>query len=141
MTAGGVACQTERMVSRSWPAIVGLMALAAVTLAIASVVHFGLVIPLGATTIHDPFAGAAIPEAVIAAVVAIGVVGAALRRDAAWWLPLAATLFALLGVIVGMTFTVPAGRAGDIAYHGSLLAVLLAALVLQLATLRAPRPA
>ena len=52
--------------------IAGLMLVEAVTLAIASIVHFGVVIPLGVVTLDDPFAGAKIPEAIIAVVVGVG---------------------------------------------------------------------
>jgi len=113
-------------------AIPGLMALAAITLAIASAIHFGA----GVAGIHDPFPGAAIPEAVLSVVMAIGTLGALAPPRAPWWLPLAATLVTLLGTLFGISVTIRGGRAGDIAYHLSLLAVLLLALLLMAPRLR-----
>jgi hypothetical protein len=104
-----------------------LMSAAAVTLAAASVLHFGVTIPLGPVTVSDPFKGAAIPEAVIATVVAVGGVSVLARRSASWWPGLGTTLFALLGTAYGLTVTVPRGQLGDIVYHLSLLTLLLAA--------------
>lgn len=103
------------------------MALAAVTFAVASTLHFGV----GIAGISDPFRNAAIPEAIIAVVVAAGAVCAALglRRVA-----LGTTAFAILGVAFGLTITLSGGRAGDIAYHlgvGVLLLVIAALLVVR----------
>jgi hypothetical protein len=114
-----------------------LLAVAAVTLAVASLLHFGVAIPLGGTTISDPFAGAAIPEAVIAVVVAAGAVAALARLPLARWLAPAATLFALAGTLYGLTVTLRRGEAGDIAYHLTLLTMLVASGALQLAAHRA----
>lgn len=47
-----------------------LMALTAAAFAIVSVIHFGVHVPVGFTTVSDPFPGAAPPEAVIAVVLA-----------------------------------------------------------------------
>jgi hypothetical protein len=113
-----------------------LLAVAAITLAVASLLHFGVAIPLGATTIRDPFAGAAIPEAVIAAVVAAGAAATLGRLPLARWLAPAATLFALAGTLYGLTVTLRRGEAGDIAYHLTLLTMLVASGALQLAGLR-----
>jgi hypothetical protein len=118
-----------------------LLSVAAVTLAIASVVHFGVAIPLGATTISDPFAGAAIPEAVIAVVVAVGAVALLARWGAARWLAPATTLFALAGTLYGLTVTLRRGEAGDIAYHLALLTMLVAGAARLAVALRAGRGA
>ncbi len=59
--------------------IAGLMLVEAVTLAIASIVHFGVVIPLGVVTLDDPFAGARIPEAIIAVVVGVAAISLLIR--------------------------------------------------------------
>src|SRR5437879_2479112 len=100
--------------SRRLPVWIGaLMSVAAVTLAVASLLHFGMTIPLGAATISDPFGAAAIPEAVIAVVVATGAVTVLTRRAVAWWVALLATLIALLGTAYGLTVTVRRGQAGD----------------------------
>jgi hypothetical protein len=52
------------------------MALAAAAFAVVSIVHFGVDIPVGFTTISDSFPGAASPEAVIAAAMALGAAAA-----------------------------------------------------------------
>lgn len=116
-----------------------LLAAAAVTLAVASLLHLGVAIPLGAATVSDPFAGAAIPEAVIAVAVAAGAVATLARLPAARWLAPAATLFALAGTLYGLTVTLRRGQAGDIVYHLALLTMLVASAVLQASTLRAGR--
>lgn len=99
-----------------------LMAFAAVTFALASTIHFG--VPVAG--IADPFPGAAVPEAIIAAVVAAGAACAALRLGPAWWVALGTTAVAILGTAFGLSITVRGGAAGDIAYHVGILAVLLA---------------
>jgi hypothetical protein len=50
------------------------MALAALTLFGASTIHFGVVVPFGVATVRDPFAGAAIPEAILGVVLAAGAI-------------------------------------------------------------------
>src|SRR5437763_4210069 len=84
-------------------AIAGLMLVEAVTLAIASIVHFGVVIPLGVVTLDDPFAGARIPEAIIAVVVGVAALSLLTGWAGAWWLAVAATIFAIAGVVVGIS--------------------------------------
>ncbi len=101
--------------------------------------HFGVSVSLGPATVSDPFRGAAIPEAVIAAVVAVGAVSVLTRRATAWWVALGTTLFAVLGTAYGLTVTVPRGEPGDIAYHLSLLTLLVATVGLLLAS-RGRRP-
>jgi hypothetical protein len=117
-----------------------LLCVAALTLAVASLLHFGVAIPLGATTISDPFAGAAIPEAVLAVVVAAGAVTLLAHVPAARWLAPAATLLALAGTLYGLSVTLRRGEPGDIAYHLALLTLLVASAVLLLVALR-HRPA
>jgi hypothetical protein len=102
-------------------AIGGLMAVAAVAFAAASVIHFGTVIALGPITVDDPFPGAAIPEAVIAVVLAIGALSVLTRRPARWGIAVAATVFTLLLTLYGLTVTVGSARTGDIAYHVAVL--------------------
>ena len=107
--------------------IAGLMLVEAVTLAMASIVHFGVVIPLGVVTLDDPFAGARIPEAIIAIVVAVAAISLLTGWAGAWWLALLATLFAIAGVLVGISIVLSGtvSRAGDLVYHSSLLVALL----------------
>ncbi len=96
-----------------------LMVLAALTLFMASAVHSGL---LGAL---DPFEAAALPEAIIGAVLVAGALGALFWWPRSWPFAFGATLFAVLGTLVGLRFTLPRGELGDIGYHVSLLGTLL----------------
>ena len=114
--------------------IAGLMLVEAVTLGIASIVHFGVVIPLGGITLDDPFAGARIPEAIIAIVVGVAAISLLTGWAGAWWLALAATLFAIAGVIVGVSVVLfgTVSRPGDLVYHFSLLVALLVTVALLL---------
>jgi hypothetical protein len=109
-----------------------LLAVTAVSFAMASLIHAGTEIPLGVTTVGDPFPGAVIPEAVIALVVAAGAVAVFTRRPAARRAAVMATLFALLGTAYGLAVTLGSARTGDIAYHVGILAVLVVTLVLLL---------
>ena len=112
--------------------IAGLMLVEAVTLGIASIVHFGVVIPLGVITLDDPFAGARIPEAIIAIVVGVAAISLLTGWAGAWWLALAAALFAIAGVIVGVSVVLfgTVSRPGDLVYHFSLLVALLVTVAL-----------
>ncbi len=96
-----------------------LMAAAALTLLMASAVHFGLLGPL------DPFEAAALPEAIIGAVLLVGTLGALFWWPRSWPFALGATLFAVVGTLVGLRSTVTRGETGDIAYHVGLLGTLL----------------
>jgi hypothetical protein len=113
------------------------MILAAATLLGASLIHSGLAVPLGGALLRDPFAGAAIPEAVLAAVLSIGVIGwlAGWRRRRA--VALGSVLFSLLVTFYGLSITLLSGRTGDIVYHLTLISLLVAATGLLLR--RAPR--
>jgi hypothetical protein len=102
-----------------------LMALAAAAFAIVSIVHFGVDIPVGFATISDSFPGAAPPEAVIAAVMAIGASAVFARRTTSRAIGLGTALFALLGTAYGLTITLDSTRTGDVAYHLGILATLL----------------
>ncbi|HEX6498024.1 MAG TPA: hypothetical protein VF054_03225 [Micromonosporaceae bacterium] len=115
------------------PMVAGvLMALAAATFVIVSVVHFGVDIPIGFATISDPFSGAAVPEAVIGAVMAIGATAVLTRRTRSRGIALGTTSFALLGTGFGLTITLSSARTGDVAYHLSILVTLLVILALLL---------
>jgi hypothetical protein len=115
-----------------------LLTVGAVTLGLASAIHFG--VPL---IVQDPFPGAAVPDAILAVVLAVGAASVWSRIGAAWGVAIATTLFGLAGVGFGFSLTVGTGRTGDIAYHASLLAVLMAAALLLLtpAARRTLRPA
>jgi hypothetical protein len=104
-----------------------LMLLEAGTFTIASLIHFDLALPLGFTTLHgEPFTGAAIPEAIIAAVLLAGAIAYLVTSTGGWGLALGTSLFALAGVIVGLSFILRGpSRPGDLIYHLSILVALL----------------
>jgi hypothetical protein len=96
----------------------GVMFVEAVTFAIASILHFGLL---------ESFIGAAIPEAIIAVVLGVGAIAVIRRAAGCWWLALATTLFALAGVIIGLSVILRShvSRPADLAYHASIFVALL----------------
>jgi len=110
-----------------------VMLAAAATFAIASYLHLDGRIPLGFTTVTgEHFSRASVPEAIIGAVLAAGaavVVATASRRARA--VAMGAVGFAVLGVLAGLGFVLTSSRphiAADLAYHLSVLVVLLAGL-------------
>jgi hypothetical protein len=108
--------------------ISGLILAEAVTFAIASVLHFGVVLPLGIVTINgESFIGAAIPEAIIAVVLAGGSIGVMMRTRPAWGLAMTTTLFALAGVIIGLSVILRGrvSRPADLTYHASIFVALV----------------
>jgi hypothetical protein len=105
---------------------------AGVTLVLASILHAGLTVPLGATRFRDPFAEAAIPEAILGVLCIVGSISVLARWPNAYWLAMAAAGLSLLGTGYGLRVTLGGGRPGDVAYHLGLLAFLVAALVLLL---------
>ena len=115
-----------------------LLTVGAVTLGLASAIHFG--VPL---IVQDPFAGAAIPEAILAFILAVGAAAVWSRHGAAWGVALGTTLFTLAGVGFGFSLTLASARSGDIAYHAALLTLLVTAALLLLTPVarRTLRPA
>jgi hypothetical protein len=107
--------------------IAGLMLVEAATLAVASVIHFGIVVSLGGLTISDAFAGARIPEAILAAVLAGGAAGLIAGWRGSWWLALSSNMLALIGVLVGVRVVMlgTTSRPGDLVYHAGLFVLLL----------------
>ncbi len=106
-------------------AISGLLIAATLTFVAASLLHFGVSIPIAGTTIKDSSEGAAISEMIIAIVMASGSLSVVGRLRASWQIALATVLFALLGVLYGLSVTVRGARIGDIAYHVTVLVILL----------------
>jgi len=106
-------------------AIAALMALAAGTFAVVSLIHFGVVITLGPLALDDPFAGAAIPEGIIAIVLGAGTLTVIARPARRWTTALATTLFALVGTLYGLSVTLGSARTPDITYHLGVLCLLV----------------
>ena len=100
-----------------------LIGLEAATLAIMSVLHLSGILAGGTRPFNRTDAG--IAEAVICAVLLGG--AAALSRDPLRGRATArgAVGFAILGVIAGLNFTIQGGDAIDVAYHATLLPLLL----------------
>ena len=90
----------------------------AVTFAIASILHFGVL---------ESFIGAAIPEAIIAVVLGAGAIAVMRRPASTWWLALTTTLFALAGVIIGLSVILRShvSRTVDLTYHASVFVALI----------------
>jgi len=103
---------------------VWLMAAGAVAFAAASLVHFGATAALGPLSIDDRFPGAAVPEAVIAVVLALGAASLVGRWRGGRRLALAAGVFSLLLTLLGLTITARTARTGDVVYHVAVLALL-----------------
>jgi hypothetical protein len=123
--------------------IAWLMALAAVTFGIASALHFDIRITIGSLVIQgESFRGAAIPEAVIGIIVAAGDIAWISRTHAGAILALCATVFAILGVLLGLYEITRGGTVrtiADLVYHVSVLALLLVVLYGISTTFRASR--
>ncbi len=108
--------------------IAALMTVEAASLAVASALHLsGLVHGRG-----QPFsaAGAGIAEAVICVVLAAGASALARRGAAARRVALATTAFAIAGFLYGLSITTRSGDAPDIAYHATVLPLLIVTFVL-----------
>jgi hypothetical protein len=110
-----------------------LLALIGTALVLASIVHFGVKIPLGFATVSDPFPGAAPAETVVAIVVMGGAATVLARRASATAFSLTAVLFAILATGYGLTVTIRSTRTGDVTYHLMILLALLCTLGLLLA--------
>lgn len=115
-------------------AIGALMAFDAVTFLIAASLHLNARIPLGFAEITGKWVPrAAIPEAIIGLVLALGASIVLLAPVRAWAVAVASHAFALVGVGTGL-FTIAVGvgprTVPDIAYHLGVLAPLGAGLAL-----------
>jgi len=137
-----VATELERSL-RTHRRFAVVMLAEAATFGVASYLHLDGRIPLGLTTITgEHFGRASVPEAVIGAVLAGGAVVVAVAPRWARTAALGATGFAALGVLVGLGFVLASGRphiAVDLAYHLTMLVVLLAGLAVLVRTGRGHR--
>jgi hypothetical protein len=129
-TRPAAAAATGRRAGASrWPG--ALMLASALTFGVASYLHLDGRIALGFTTVTgENFTGAAVPEAVIGAVLAVGAAFLLASRGAARGIALGATIFAIAGTVYGMTVILggTVSRPADLVYHSAILAVLLATL-------------
>ena len=112
-----------------------LMCAVAATLAAMSLLHLSGILVGGTKPFDRTDAGVA--EAVICLALGYGAAGLLRRRPRAQTVALAATGFAIIGFIVGLRFTLQGGDAIDIAYHLSVLPILLITLISLLRMIRA----
>jgi hypothetical protein len=104
------------------------MAFEAVTLVIASILHFGVI--KGATDRN-----AAIPELIIALVLLAGAAAVFMIPARAWGIAIGTTCFALVGVVYGLSLMASGhgpDKAANVTYHTFILAVLVIGLILML---------
>jgi hypothetical protein len=109
-----------------------VMLAVAATVGIASYLHLDGRIPLGFTTVSgEHFSRVSVPEAILGVVLAAGAVVVTVAPRRARAVALGAVGFAVLGVLGGLGFTLISSPhiAADLAYHLSVLVVLLAALL------------
>jgi hypothetical protein len=107
--------------------IVALMGAVATSLAVMSGLHLSGTLG-GGTRPFDPSA-AGIAEAVICLVLGYGTIRFLRQQPGAHAVALATTGFAIIGFLIGLGFTLGGGGAIDIAYHLSVLPILLVALI------------
>jgi hypothetical protein len=116
--------------------IAAVMGFVSATLAAMAALHLGGILAGGKEPFDPTHAG--IAEATICVVLALGALaglrGSTRGRSAA----LASTLFAIAGFAVGLSFTIRGGGIAEIAYHATILPLLLlvAALLLPRRTQR-----
>jgi hypothetical protein len=103
--------------------IAALIGFVAATLVVASALHLAGAVGDGTPPFRPDRAGVA--EAVIAAVLAVGAIA---LLHGARGVALGAVAFAIVGFGIGLSMTVRGGGAGDIAYHLTMLPLLLFAL-------------
>jgi hypothetical protein len=104
------------------------------TLAVVSTLHLGRTLGGGSRPFNPRAAG--IAEAVIGIVLAAGLIALLLDSRGGRRVALAATAFAIVGFLVGLTFTIQGGDPFDVAYHAVMLPVLV---VTAIGLLRRPR--
>jgi hypothetical protein len=99
----------------------------AATFAVASAIHFG-----------TGFTQAAIPELLIAAVLAAGSSAVLTQRAHAWGVAVGTTAFATFGTMVGLAIASGRQDLPDLVYHASILTALVITLACLARTRREP---
>jgi len=119
--------------------VAGLLAFVAITLAVASVLHLSGQVH-GRSEPFDP-TDAGIAEAIIGVVLGAGAVVMLRSPARGRAVGLATIVFAIVGFLVGLTITIEGGAAPDIAYHCTILPLLILSLILLwLSRPRVPAP-
>jgi hypothetical protein len=113
--------------ARPWPGLAALLAVESATLAVFSTLHLSGALRIGSGKSY----GAGVAEALICLALAGGAWALAVARsERGRRVALVAVGFAILGFVVGLTFTVRGGDAIDLIYHATMLPVLVATAVL-----------
>jgi uncharacterized membrane protein len=99
-----------------------LMGFAAITLAVMSFLHLSGTLSGGPEPFNRTHVG--IAEALICVALSSGATMLFRRSPHARGVALASVVFAILGFIVGLNFTIRGGEAIDVAYHATLLPLL-----------------
>jgi hypothetical protein len=103
-----------------------LMGFVAATLAVMSFLHLSGILDDGSEPFDPTHAGVA--EALIGLVLAFGAVALLRRSPYARSVAIGSTSFAVLGFVVGLTFTIRGDAAIDVAYHATVLPLLIVTL-------------
>jgi hypothetical protein len=103
--------------------VAALMVLEAASLAVMSSLHLTSALA-GGSKPYDP-TDAGIAEAIICLVLVAGATALIRGVPEARAIALGSVMFAILGFVVGLTLTVRGGSAVDIAYHATVLPLLL----------------
>ncbi|HEY1651432.1 MAG TPA: hypothetical protein VGG09_06070 [Acidimicrobiales bacterium] len=123
-----VACRTSSSSDRRIVRTIGaLMVVVAVSLAVAATVHLSGQVHGRAKSFDAD--GAGVAEAIIGIVVAVGALAVLRRSSKARTIVLTTTCFAIIGFAGGLTFTTQGGAWPDIAYHLTVLPILIASLI------------
>jgi hypothetical protein len=107
--------------------VAALMVFEAATLAVASALHLSGSVQGRSAPFNAGHAGVA--EAIIGAVLAAGAIVMFRAPARARTAGLAATGFAIIGFLVGLNFTARGGHLPDVAYHITMLPVLIGSLI------------
>jgi hypothetical protein len=108
------------------------MILVAATLAVASGLHLSGAVKGRSAPFDSAHAG--IAEAVIGAVLVAAALEMLRRPSSARLIGITATAFAITGFVIGLRFTTAGGHQPDIAYHLTLLPVLISGLLILVRT-------
>jgi hypothetical protein len=110
------------------PVFAVLMGVVAATLAVMSVLHLTATLPDGTPPYSAGEAG--IAEAIICVVLLSGAVAVWRNSPHARSIALAALGFSIAGFVVGISVTIAGGPAVDVAYHGTVMPVLIVLIAL-----------
>src|SRR6266478_6476846 len=124
----------ERRQSRHVDRRIGmLMAFEAATLAVGAFVHLAGYTPAGSKPPFDA-SHAGVAEAIIGVALAYGAIEVLRSSRRAWAAAVATTSFAIVGFLVGLTITTQGGDVPDVAYHLTMLPIIITGLVILLRT-------